>query len=724
MFRIAGNLATRVLGPAIIMLCFEVLSAMAAVPPTGNVALSKADALADIYNWHEAVQYYAEAERAFRSRHDTRDTLLAHIGYIRATFETRSFAETAHYFAQTCSEPLVANDPQLRFRCLIAKADTDAEIDSSPAEADWRGVLALAQNLHNQKWVIRATGEIGFQRYVQGDLTTAKKNTAIALLQATRPETGPAEIRFSSGIGTGLGLAGSKTQALPYLENAVQLAQLHPDSGYPYMAVAGMVMTLNQEGDYDKAKPYAIQQAEKAKADHRFVKYTQAQLFLADIAIGRGRRSDAINILTTAIPLAQHNHTRLVREVYSKLSDLYRQQGNLKVADHFAESALVACQYSHDMYLAPHILLNIARIKIALGRDAQANALLQRATDLIEGMLVHTTDVRARDAMLDIRSDVYKEHFALAAKHNDIALAFAILEQVRGRIVSESLVNKRSVQDLNEWNPKLEDQISFLKLQLVKSKTDQQRHNLSDQLFFTEQARWVQLRNTAIRRANIPSLGQFRSQLPRDRVFLEYVLADDSLYCLVVSQSQARIVRLPGQHEIESRASELLADIQQSRDALSSGRALFKALIEPIGDLSRYQSVEISPDGVLNTIPFEVLRSPTIHTGDSALPLPTRRRPQQTSCYRTGPTLSLVERFSVLAASRTIPLARTIVSAGSTHRGNEADPYDLSNVHNLPSSEEEVRSAAALCKLSRRSSMLETAQRRAHLRMKMYLNTP
>ncbi len=30
------------------------------------------------------------------------------------------------------------------------------------------------------------------------------------------------------------------------------------------------------------------------------------------------------------------------------------------------------------------------------------------------------------------------------------------------------------------------------------------------------------------------------------------------------------------------------------------------------------------------------------------------------------------------------------------HAGNEADPYDLSNVHNLPSSEEEIRSAAAV----------------------------
>jgi tetratricopeptide (TPR) repeat protein len=112
------------------------------------------------------------------------------------------------------------------------------------------------------------------------------------------------------------------------------------------------------------------------------------------------KRAHAIKILTDTLSVAQRNHTRLLREVYSKLGDLYRQQGDLKIAERFAESALLACQYSHDMYLAPSILLTIARMKIALGKDEQASALLQRATDVIEGMLSHTTDVRARDAML------------------------------------------------------------------------------------------------------------------------------------------------------------------------------------------------------------------------------------------------------------------------------------------------------------------------------------
>jgi hypothetical protein len=70
-----------------------------------------------------------------------------------------------------------------------------------------------------------------------------------------------------------------------------------------------------------------------------------------------------------------------------------------------------------------------------------------------------------------------------------MSCAFAIIEQVRGRFISELLVNKNSALNLDEANASLEDRISFLKLQLVKAPTDRQRQKVGDQLFFTEQAR-------------------------------------------------------------------------------------------------------------------------------------------------------------------------------------------------------------------------------------------
>ena len=142
-FGSSGEYFTRILKAALFVACFEALANNALQPSNADFTLRKADALAEIYNWHAAAPFYAEAEKFFTAKHDTRKAVLAHIGYIRATFEQRSFSETARYFSNICDGLLAANDPEVQFKCLIAKGDTDAEIDSAPAEADWRRVLAL-----------------------------------------------------------------------------------------------------------------------------------------------------------------------------------------------------------------------------------------------------------------------------------------------------------------------------------------------------------------------------------------------------------------------------------------------------------------------------------------------------------------------------------------------------------------------------------------------------
>jgi tetratricopeptide (TPR) repeat protein len=661
----------------------------------GDSALARADALAEIYNWHASAPFYAEAERAFGATHKSRQALAAHIGYVRATLESRSFAETARYFAAVCQQPVVKDDSQLLFRCLVAKADTDAEIDSAPAEADRRRVLASAGSLQNEKWVNRATGEIGFHQYVQGDHTAAKRNTALALLRARQSGDWAAQIRFASGIGTGLVLAGFADMGMPYLDTAIDLAKQHPESGYQFMAIAGKVMALIQKPDYAQAETYALEQRQHAERDDRLVKYTQAQLFLADVAIGRGERERAIEILMSTIAIASHNRTRLLREVYSKLSDLYRQKGNLRIALRYANAALTGCQDSKDMYLVPSILLTVARLKIALHEDTEAGLILQRATDVIEGMLVHTSDLRARDAMLAAMSDVYRLHFALAARHHDVAKAFSIIEQVRGRYISELLVNKQKIHDLDEPNPALEDRITALKIQLVTATTAVERQNVSDRLFYTEQARWVHLRNAALRSSPLVSLARFRSSLPSGELFLEYVLTDDASYCILISKEEARIVRLAGQGTIRASVEMLLDNVRNGRDTSDSGRSLFRLVVEPLGDLSQYSSVEISPDDILNTLPFEILRTASNRYWgfDTTITYTPSAGTELLLANTMKPDLNRTF-FGIGGVPYDSEAGAETLAASS--RGGDSDPYDISDVHDLPSSEEEVKTAAAV----------------------------
>jgi CHAT domain-containing protein len=181
-------------------------------------------------------------------------------------------------------------------------------------------------------------------------------------------------------------------------------------------------------------------------------------------------------------------------------------------------------------------------------------------------------------------------------------------------------------------------------------------------------------------------------------VFLEYVLADGNSYCLLISKSEVRIVRLPDQHSIDSRAAALLGDIRDNRDTVASGRALFRAIIEPIGDLSQYESVKISPDGVLNTIPFEVLRTSSNAYWGFGITISYTPSAAADELLSSKTNSILSRAFLGIGGVPYDSITRKMNASASSgiHRGNEADPYDLSNVHNLPSSEEEIRSAAAV----------------------------
>jgi CHAT domain-containing protein len=184
---------------------------------------------------------------------------------------------------------------------------------------------------------------------------------------------------------------------------------------------------------------------------------------------------------------------------------------------------------------------------------------------------------------------------------------------------------------------------------------------------------------------------------------LEYVLGDDASYCLVISKNEARIVRLADQQSIQAMATTLIDDVRDNRDGTTAGHALFRALVEPLGDLSQYGSVEISPDGILNTIPFEVLR--TASHGYWGFSTTVTYTPSAGTYFllsnKTSPELS--RTFFGIGG---VPYDATVRSpATSARRGDANDPYDLSDVHDLPSSEEEIRTAATL--LSARPATLE-----------------
>jgi len=160
------------------------------------------------------------------------------------------------------------------------------------------------------------------------------------------------------------------------------------------MAMASKIMTLIHEHNLEPASTLIKDDLTHSQTDERYINFTQARLLLADVAIAKRRENAAIRILEETVLMAKNNGTRLLTDVYAKLANLYRNRGSLGQASVAYVSAIASADQNRDMYLAPDLILTLARLKRELHQDEEAEVLFRRATEVVEGMLAHTADVR------------------------------------------------------------------------------------------------------------------------------------------------------------------------------------------------------------------------------------------------------------------------------------------------------------------------------------------
>jgi CHAT domain-containing protein len=362
--------------------------------------------------------------------------------------------------------------------------------------------------------------------------------------------------------------------------------------------------------------------------------------------------------------------------------------------------AVGATGQSRDLYLAPGRLRTLAELELRLGHTEKASELYQRATDIVEGILVYAPDKSAKLAVLTEMSPVFTGHFKLAAQLNRPSLGFRIIEQVRGRIVAESLLQptEREADD-----PQTEDAIRRLKVQLVRTDGASQRHALLDQLFFAEQARWTGLSRGNFHRVDPAAeitLRQVQGQLQKGEVILEYVLGDTESFCLKISASSSLIVKISPRKKIEMLAEAYLRRLKARKELPDDGHELFATLIEPLSLGPADTSIVIVPDGVLHLVPFGALRQNsgsyiasdhTIWYLPSAGALPLLRRARGTEPPRLLLAVGGVQYDdspeSFLLSQTSTALDRAI------HREGGAMPM---HIPNLPGTQEEIRAAASV----------------------------
>src|SRR6266446_6360036 len=288
-----------------------------------DVLLKQALRYGDLYNWADTASLFTQAEQLYNARGDSRNTLYAHLGRLRSTMEQLSLPEVSEELgAELDKNPLLQSDNELRLFCLMVRGDIDGEIDAVPMRRDWEAALKVANALGDKKWENRASGEIGFSLFLEGDMTAARQKVAGALMGAMMLGDAGAQIRYLAAIGHGLVQLGSYDDSLGYFDKALKIAASNPDSGYQFVVNEGRLQAFKRMGKLDAAEQLADEIIAQARARQKHVKETQALITAGTVQNAKGDEAKAIELFNEANDLAQRGQfTRLSADAQFYLED-------------------------------------------------------------------------------------------------------------------------------------------------------------------------------------------------------------------------------------------------------------------------------------------------------------------------------------------------------------------------------------------------------------------
>ena len=580
------------------------------------VLLKQALHLGDLYNWADAAPLFTQAEQLYAARSDSRNALYAHFGQLRSTMEQRSLPEVSEELeAELDNNPLLQSDKELRLFCLMVLGDIDGEIDAAPMRRDWEAALKLAQGLGDKKLENRASGELGFALFLEGDMASARQKVASALMGAMMLGDIGAQIRYLAAVGHAYVQLGSYDDALGYFDKALKIAANNPDAGYQFVVNEGRLQAFRGMGKLDDAEQLANEIIAQARSRQKHVKETQALITGGTVENAKGNEAKAIEDFNTAIDLAQKGHfTRLLADAQFYLEDIYRKRGDLSKAESLAAAAAESTQNSGDLYLLPLRLQALAQLQTSQGKYRDASQTYDRASDVLDAMIGNVRSAAGKIGLISAMSSVYAEHFALVADHlSDTAKAFSVLEHARGRVTTELLMSGKPPESPEELE--IEKQISRLNLELAKAKSAEQIHQIRDKIFLAEEARWVTPASSTwkSRPWQTAPLERIRAGLNADELVLEYVMAQPHSYCLVVGPDSVRIVPLADRATIESLVLAYLKTLKTKGTSKAQAAGLYDALLRGIPEVSKKERIIIVPDGRLHLLPFDALVDGTGH---------------------------------------------------------------------------------------------------------------
>jgi CHAT domain-containing protein/tetratricopeptide (TPR) repeat protein len=580
-----------------------------------SALLVEADRLSWLGNWDSAGPLYARAEELFRLSGDQRREIYARIGRVRAEAENTSLAGAVEILDRQLDDPAVKRDPKLRLWCLAAKAYADFDFDSNAAKKEWLEVRNLATTLGEGEWASRANGELGIAAFLDGRTSVAVARLGEALLSAYGTGDVGAQIEFLSVAGVGFNEEHRFSEALSLFHRSIEIADKTPGAGYPYMAHEGEVTSL-----LGLAKPKLAQEEltrvfAQAQSHDRKGEMALILILCGDAAVADHETEHAKEYYSRAGRLFQSAQVyRGLDEAMLKLSNIYRQQGDLEQASLLLRVGFEANRRVGGHYYLPRALTAVAELETAQQEYGKADLEFQRAEDAMEQILGDLNSDREVVAVAGAMSETYVEHFRLDVQQGKIAKAFQALERVRGRRERILLHAQRETGKEPTMLAALNSAIARVQGALLTSDEPDKRATLVDQLSLFEHGVGI-LKLQEIRPRLMPpirpaALTAVQGALRKDEALVEYVLDEPQSFCIVVTREGARIVELSGgRGQIEDLARSFLNELKAARSGEPFSSQLYSILVGPISEVSLKPRLIISPDGALHFVPFEALRN-------------------------------------------------------------------------------------------------------------------
>ncbi|HWY54142.1 MAG TPA: CHAT domain-containing protein [Terriglobales bacterium] len=663
--------------------------AAASANDEAETSLQRALHFADLYNWHASRPHFTRAQQLFEAAGDKRNALYAHFGAIRAGGDPAPITEIAYRLGQElATNPILESDKELRMFCLIVKGDFDGEIDVPAMRRDWTEVAALAREMADTKWQYRAQGQLGFADFYDGDLASAQRNVGAALIAAINAGDVGAQIFYLSATANGLLSQQMNDQAIIFAERAITVAEANPDAGYPMVAQHLKLLAMLQAGRMEGARTELNSLLVRAKGQND--RYQIADIYTTASLISQKQKDipGAITYLNEALRYSEAGYGNPTPEIQSDLSDLYRLSGNLPKAEELARNAAESAQSAGYIPRIPLALHALAQVQIIQHKYTEADGTYDRAAMIQDMMIGNADSTLGKTALVKGGSDLYAKHFALVAEHlGDTEKAFAIIEQVRGRVMTDLLV---AGVNISPESLEAEKKIARLRLKLMAVHSDREIRELRDEIFLAEQFRSI-TPEISILKSNVHraiALKEVQASLSPSEAILEYVMDEPASYCVVITRENAHIAKLPGKQVISSLVSAYLSEVKAKHSAQDQARRLYDVLLDSISESRSKEQLVIIRDGQLHLIPFDALLDHDHHYLVESRTVVYSPSAASFFLMRTAAQPKDSER-TVLAVGG-VPYDRSNLTQSAVTRG-----YSSTALSNLPGSRDEALAAAA-----------------------------